>query len=242
LITNLFHERSEFPKEPVDLITQQDTVQYILSSLRSSRTDTRNQSLSKEQNSKSATFFSMTKTKLQIGNTATPVTKRRKNQYVNNKDLYIAMVQYKKDYNKAKQINQRPEISNYIGECLLTIANRFASKPSFSGYSFKEEMIADGYENCIMYMHNFDPQKYNNPFAYFTQIIKFSFIRRIQREKKQQYVKLKNVDDFFTFQEVYNDQNDRFDRQMYENNQQFIKEYEDNLNERKAKNKKAPKK
>ena len=75
----------------------------------------------------------------------------------------------------------------------MLIANKLATKSNFSGYSFKEEMISDGIENCIMYMKNFNPEKSTNPFAYFTQIIKFAFIRRIEREKKQQYIKIKNM-------------------------------------------------
>ena len=50
-------------------------------------------------------------------------------------------------------------------------------------------MISDGIENCLQYIHNFNPEKSNNPFAYFTQIIYYAFIRRIQKEKKQAHVK-----------------------------------------------------
>jgi hypothetical protein len=73
----------------------------------------------------------------------------------------------------------------------LDIANNLAKKPNFANYIFKEEMVSDGIENCIMYTTNFDENKSRNPFAFFTQIIYYAFLRRIQKEKKQLYVKMK---------------------------------------------------
>lgn len=71
----------------------------------------------------------------------------------------------------------------------MKIATHLAHKPNFAGYSFKDEMVCDGIENCLQYIHNFDPKKSKNPFAYFTQIIFYAFLRRIQKEKKQLYTK-----------------------------------------------------
>jgi DNA-directed RNA polymerase specialized sigma24 family protein len=62
------------------------------------------------------------------------------------------------------------------------------------GYSYKDEMIADAIENCVSAAHSFDPEKSNNPFAYFTQIAWNAFIRRISKEKKQAYIKHKNFE------------------------------------------------
>jgi len=111
--------------------------------------------------------------------------------YVNNKKMYEVMKQYYDDITEKGVDNVK--IPDYIGSCFLLIANKLATKSNFSGYSFKEEMISDGIENCIMYMKNFNPEKSTNPFAYFTQIIKFAFIRRIEKEKRQQYIKIKNM-------------------------------------------------
>ncbi len=55
-------------------------------------------------------------------------------------------------------------------------------------------MICDGIENCVQYIHNFDPEKSKNPFAYFTQIIQYAFLRRIQKEKKQLEIKTKIIE------------------------------------------------
>ena len=54
-------------------------------------------------------------------------------------------------------------------------------------------MISDGIENCLQYLDNFNPKTSNNPFAYFTQIIYYAFVRRIQKEKKQITIKQRMI-------------------------------------------------
>ena len=118
--------------------------------------------------------------------------KKAKKNYINNKEFYDAMVVYKKSVKEAEaQGDEPPVIPRYIGECVYQISNRLAFKPNFVNYSYRDEMIADGLENAIMAINNFDPEKSANPFAYFTQIIYFAFLRRIAKEKKQLYVKHK---------------------------------------------------
>ena len=112
--------------------------------------------------------------------------------YVNNKEFLAALIKYREDREIAKiQDKPRPVIPRYIGECFLKIANHLSFKPNFVNYMFKEDMISDGIENCVQYIHNFDPEKSKNPFAYFTQIIHYAFLRRIQREKRQLEIKNK---------------------------------------------------
>jgi Sigma-70 region 2 len=121
--------------------------------------------------------------------------KKRAKHYVNGKDLYLAMVDYKEKVTKAKEEGtQLPMIPNYVGVCFMLICTKLATKPNFMGYSYKDEMIADGIENCVAAAHSFDPAKSNNPFAYFTQIAWNAFIRRIAKEKKQGYIKHKNFE------------------------------------------------
>ena len=91
---------------------------------------------------------------------------------------------------------QLPRIPEYVGECIWQIANRLSTKPNFVNYTYRDEMISDGIENCVMVIKNFDPNKSQNPFAYFTQIIYYAFIRRIQKEKKQTYIKHKSLENF----------------------------------------------
>ena len=105
------------------------------------------------------------------------------------------MVEYKQAVNETEETgDSSPVIPDYVGSCLLKIANRLSTKPNFINYTFREEMVSDGIENCINYINNFDPNKSSNPFAYFTQIIYYAFLRRIQKEKKQLYVKYKSLE------------------------------------------------
>jgi DNA-directed RNA polymerase specialized sigma subunit len=117
---------------------------------------------------------------------------KAKKNYINNKEFYQAMVEYKKAVREAEECGDAPPIiPRYVGECIYQIANRLAYKPNFINYSYRDDMIADGLENAVMCVNNFDPEKSTNPFAYFTQVIYYAFIRRIQKEKKQLYVKHK---------------------------------------------------
>ena len=123
------------------------------------------------------------------------VKKPRKTHYVNNKDLYEAMVKYKQLIEEAEREGRElPRIPNYIGECFMMICNRLSTKPNFINYSYRDDMIADAIENCVAVAHRFDPLKSSNPFAYFTQIAWNAFIRKITKEKKQSYIKHKNFE------------------------------------------------
>ena len=116
--------------------------------------------------------------------------------YVDNKEFFKCMVEWKTLIIEAdEQDEPRPPVSNYIGECFMKIAERLSHKSNFSGYPYKEEMISDGIENCIMYAHNFNPEKSKNPFSYFTQIIYYAFLRRIEKEKKQSYIKFRMLEE-----------------------------------------------
>ena len=122
---------------------------------------------------------------------------RRKNTeyYVNNKELLEAMISYRERVIYAKEHDKpKPRVSNYVGDCFLKIATHLSYKPNFVNYPFREDMICDGIENCLQYIDNFDPEKSKNPFAYFTQIIYYAFLRRIQKEKKQLEIKQKILD------------------------------------------------
>ena len=117
-------------------------------------------------------------------------TKKKPEHYVNNKEFLQAMIFYKRSVNKAKRIKIiKPSVPDYIGECFLKIANHLSYRPNFINYTYRDDMISDGIENCLQYLDNFNPRKSTNPFAYFTQIIYYAFVRRIQKEKKQVTIK-----------------------------------------------------
>lgn len=170
----------------------------------------------------------------------------QKKNYVNNGQLLEEMVKHRDNVIHAKENNlSKPQVSNYIGECILLIANRLSLKPNFVNYSYREEMICDGIENCLMYLDNFNPDKSKNPFAYFTQIIYFAFIRRIQKEKKQLYIKHKTLENSVVFNTL-SEQNDFDDPDAFvttleldnDNRSEFVRNFESNLVTKRKKAKK----
>ena len=110
---------------------------------------------------------------------------RKKQHYVDNEKFLVVMTEYRNAYLEGKENNevQKPIIPDYAGECFLKIAERLSHRPNFINYAFREEMVSDGIENCVMYASNFNPEKSSNPFAYFTQITYYAFLRRIEKEK-----------------------------------------------------------
>ena len=136
--------------------------------------------------------------------------KSQKEHYVDNKKLFEAMKDFKEICKENEESGDgRPPVPHYIGECFLKIANGLSYKPNFVNYTYKDDMISDGIENCLQYLDNFNPDKSNNPFAYFTQIIYYAFIRRIQKEKKQTHIKHKIIEkaEFRTYDTLPGDTN-----------------------------------
>ena len=122
--------------------------------------------------------------------------KKKNEHYVDNSKFLEAMREYKILCEDAKKNDkEKPLVTNYIGGCFLKIANHLSYRPNFINYTYRDDMIRDGIENCLQYLDNFDPEKSKNPFAYFTQIIYYAFIRRIQKEKKQVEIKQKLLHD-----------------------------------------------
>lgn len=169
--------------------------------------------------------------------------KTNKVHYVDNKKFYEEIVKYKKSVAEAEAKGlEPPRLSNYIGECIYKIADKLSYKPCFMNYSFRDEMVEDGIENCIMYFKDFDPNKTQNPFAYFTQVIYYAFLRRIAKEERNRYTTYK------FFQEtivnsvggemlVDSDDNHLLPTQMYDNISEFMDKFEKRENEKKRKRK-----
>ena len=173
-------------------------------------------------------------------------SKVAKVHYVDNAVFLEAMIEYKKQYYISKDNDEElPIISEYLGSVFLKIAQRLSFRPNFINYAFKDDMISDGIENCLHYIHNFDPEKSSNPFAYFTQIIYYAFIRRIQKEKKQLYIKFKSMQNYEISPEYVNfmDYDEDFQSTGDYKNSDFrvmVDEFVDNFE--KSKKKKAVKK
>lgn len=136
--------------------------------------------------------------------------------YVDNKKFLAALIEYRESIDKAKiDGTEKPKVPNYLGECFLKIAIHLSYKANFINYTYRDDMISDGIENCLVAVDKFDPSKSSNPFAYYTQIIYFAFVRRIQKEKKQQATKyrmLENID--FEQLMIHSDGNEEYVNQL----------------------------
>ena len=126
---------------------------------------------------------------------------KQKPHYVNNRDFSEAVVEHVRTTNEAiKNGEPEPRIPEYIGECFLKISEGLSHKPNFVRYTYRDEMVMDAVENCIKAINNYNIEAATrtgkpNAFAYFTQISYFAFLRRIAKEKKQQDIKLKWIEE-----------------------------------------------
>lgn len=154
--------------------------------------------------------------------------------YVDNKKFFEEILKYKKEVRKAKRLGlEEPRIPEYVGECIWKIADKLSTKPCFVNYSYRDEMISDGIENCILYFKDYDPKVGQNPFAYFTQVIYFAFLRRIKKEEKNRYIVYKNFQHSIIhghndgIENIFlNDENNLITPVIYDNINSFMDKFE----------------
>ena len=155
-----------------------------------------------------------------------------KPHYVDNKEFFKSMVGYLDEVKIADDAGEpRPRIPDYIGDCFMKIARHLSYKPNFINYTYRDDMISDGVENCCQYLYNFNPEKTENLFAYFTQIIWYAFLRRIQKEKRQLYIKYKQIELSSLEDEMDQGGSNRKSNVREENaaRDEFIKNYEESM-------------
>lgn len=173
--------------------------------------------------------------------------KKKKQHYVDNKKLLAEMTVFKAAVDESKANGtERPRVPPYIGESIMKIAEHLSYRPNFINYTYKEDMICDGIENCLLYIDNFDPSKSKNPFAYFTQIIYYAFIRRIQKEKKQMYVKYKSLENTDLVDEIMQTSDGNPMKNSYldfiqSNMGEFLEDFEQSQRNKKKKRGRKPK-
>ena len=161
------------------------------------------------------------------------IVKKVSQHYVDNQKFYAAIVEHKSKVAAAKaEGKELPRLSNYIGECIHKMATNLATKPCFMNYSYKDEMVSDAIENCILYFEDYDPNYGKNPFAYFTQVIYFAFLRRIKKEEKNRYIIYKNFQETIIHSGSHSLLTDSDDNQllpttMYDNINIFMKNFEE---------------
>ncbi len=123
-----------------------------------------------------------------------------KPHYVNNAQFSQAVVDYVTDLNGAREAMVKlPKVPDYIAMCFLKICEGLSHKSNFVRYTYREEMVMDAVENCLKAIENYNLEAATrtgkpNAFAYFTQISWFAFLRRIEKEKKQQDIKMRYME------------------------------------------------
>ena len=171
------------------------------------------------------------------------MAKKKRDHYIDNAQFFMEMSAWRKQVDAADAAGtQHPPVTHYIGECFMKIAEHLSRKPNFINYPYRDEMISDGIENCLLYAYNFDPQKSTNPFSYFTQIIYYAFLRRIQKEKKQAYIKLKKIEMSDVDSQMRNWIRDNYLKvgENFDTNATFLTETDINNFDKKDKEKQAP--
>ncbi len=165
--------------------------------------------------------------------------KKKPEHYVNNKDFTAAVAEYVVQIKAAKDADKTPpRMSEYIGECVYKIATRLSTRPNFINYTYRDEMICDAIENCIQYLGNFNIEKSSNAFAYVTQICYYAFLRRIQKEKKQVFIKQKSIMESDVSLESFQTIDGRYDPALTNTNVEWLKENMNHVNYEPRKTKK----
>jgi hypothetical protein len=144
--------------------------------------------------------------------TTTPDIPKTRAHYVNNKDFSLAVVEYVRSVKTAQAEGKTvPIVTDYIGECFLKISEGLSHKSNFIRYTYREEMVMDAVENCLKAIMNYDIDVATrtgtpNAFSYFTQICYFAFLRRLAKEKRQQdikfrYIEQAGIEEFMSYNE-----------------------------------------
>ena len=165
--------------------------------------------------------------------------KKKPEHYVNNKDFTAAVVEHNLSVKDAVAKGKTPpRMTEYIGECIYKIATRLSTRPNFINYTYRDEMICDAIENCLQYINNFNPEKSNNAFAYITQICYYACLRRIQKEKKQVFIKQKSIMESSLTMDSFTTIDGQYDPNFVNTNVEWLQEHMNHVDYAPRKNKK----
>lgn len=159
------------------------------------------------------------------------MARKKSIHYVNNKQMLEALTLYREKRLAAEAAGtELPRAPDYIGKCLMLICERLSHKLNFINYSYRDEMVGDAIENCIQAIDSFDPKKSSFAFAYFTRIAWNAMIRRIQKEKKQSYIKHKSLEES-VINDLMSESSDGDDKKsshkFFETSYRIINEFEE---------------
>ena len=164
--------------------------------------------------------------------------------YINNKEFLALLIAHRNALADAeKKKLPAPQISDEIGLCFLDMAQRISKRPNFSSYTFREDMVSEAVENCLLYIRNFNPDISQNPFGYFTTTIYYAFFRRIEREKKDLYMKYKSAEmQGYVDSPIQDEMINTRHLTVYDNISDYINTFEQKREEKRIKQEKKKKK
>lgn len=110
-----------------------------------------------------------------------PITHKKKT-----KNMYITKAELLKEVIISKQ---KGKMSNELARMLMLLTSKYAKSSNFARYTFNEDMQAFALMMLVRTWNSFDPTKSENPFAFFTQCIKNSFIQFLNTEKRQRNIR-----------------------------------------------------
>ena len=166
---------------------------------------------------------------------------KKAEHYVNNKEFTAAVDDFNKLKKSIAEAKETPRMTEYIGECIYKIATRLSTRPNFINYTYRDEMICDAIENCIQYIGNFNREKSSNAFAYVTQICYYAFLRRIQKEKKQVYIKQQATDATGVTMDAFTTIDGQHDASLTNTNVEWMQENMNRVEYEPRKSKRKPK-
>lgn len=99
--------------------------------------------------------------------------------YLTNSKLLPAVIEAK----------EKGKLSNELAKMLMMLTRKYAQRPCFSGYTYKEDMISEALANLCQNALKFNPEKSKNPFAFYTSCINNSFLQFLNVEKKHRRIR-----------------------------------------------------
>jgi DNA-directed RNA polymerase specialized sigma24 family protein len=107
--------------------------------------------------------------------------KKKPKNYINNADMM----------REIELSHAQGRMTEELGKMVMELCRRYSTHQQYANiYSHEEDMRAFGLLTVAKVWRSFNPQKSNNPFAYFTQILRHAFYQYGNTEKKQQDTKI----------------------------------------------------
>lgn len=142
----------------------------------------------------------------------------RKRKYLNNRDLLEQVLLSK----------EKGQMTDKLAHMLQTLTARYGRKGNWSGYTYNDDMQAYAMMMLVRTWNSFNPEKSKNPFAFFTQCIKNSFIQFLNQEKRHRNIRDelmvdKGLNPSYTYQLEYEAKQEENKTALHEEKEDYTK-------------------